>query len=363
MKQSDHLSIVELSSSNAEPEKTISSCSTPSNTVEFVHSVGVKSHSCRYCRHRRHHRNVLQYGDNKCADTPTSGIRASQRRCRPLTLSTWCRLFNGGSCYYYNKSLLKRGLAASLYLNNQLFVIKVNRRKCKQRRRKNVDNLNGLSKATETTDDTDSCATASVGSEDSVNADHNNYVRKRNKNEEVNNDEDGKKFVLVPSDSDIHSTIITKDLSKERKKKKIVKQRSDTNQIYFANFKKISFHNQCIKSNYYFCVWQSFFFALLTHAHRRLTHCCVAESSISDIGNLLFTKMLWMRSMKLKERLAVGFGVSLVLFTLLLVVDLQMDLGVSNKHLMPSHARVRYGADEDKKGVFREFKRKFLQKG
>lgn len=72
---------------------------------------------------------------------------------------------------------------------------------------------------------------------------------------------------------------------------------------------------------------------------------------------------MFMRSMKLKERLAVGFGVSLVLFTLLLVVDLQMDLGVSNKHLSPAHERVKYVPDVDKSGVFREFKRKFLQKG
>lgn len=72
-------------------------------------------------------------------------------------------------------------------------------------------------------------------------------------------------------------------------------------------------------------------------------------------------KML-LRSMKLKERLAVGLGVSLVLFTLLLVVDLQMDLGVSKGHLVPSHGRVKYVKDEDKNGVFRDFKRKFLQK-
>jgi hypothetical protein len=75
------------------------------------------------------------------------------------------------------------------------------------------------------------------------------------------------------------------------------------------------------------------------------------------------TKIMWLRSMKLKERLAVGFGVSLVLFTLLLIVDLQMDLGVATNHLVPSHARVKYVQDEDTNGVFRDFKRKFLQKG
>lgn len=72
--------------------------------------------------------------------------------------------------------------------------------------------------------------------------------------------------------------------------------------------------------------------------------------------------IMFMRSMKLKERLAMGLGVSLVLFTLLLVVDIQMDLGVSRGHLVPPHAKVRYVQDEDKNGVFEGFKRKFLQK-
>lgn len=74
-----------------------------------------------------------------------------------------------------------------------------------------------------------------------------------------------------------------------------------------------------------------------------------------------YNAKMFLRS-KLKERLAVGLGVSLVLFTLLLVVDLQMDLGVSKGHLVPPHAKVRYVHDEDKNGVFEGFKRKFLQK-
>lgn len=75
-----------------------------------------------------------------------------------------------------------------------------------------------------------------------------------------------------------------------------------------------------------------------------------------------FNAMSWIRSMKLKERLAVGLGVSLVLMTFLLVIDLQMDLGVARNHLVGSHGRVRYVNDEDKNGVFADFKRK-LQNG
>ena len=75
-------------------------------------------------------------------------------------------------------------------------------------------------------------------------------------------------------------------------------------------------------------------------------------------------KMYLMRSMKLKERLAVGFGVSLVLFTLLLVIDLQMDLGMSKSNYEPAsyHGRVKYNREDDISGVFKEFQRKFLQK-
>lgn len=82
----------------------------------------------------------------------------------------------------------------------------------------------------------------------------------------------------------------------------------------------------------------------------------------SVIAKIKLQFKMFIRSMKLKERLAMGLGVSLVLFTLLLVVDIQMDLGVSRGHLVPPHGRVRYVKDEDKNGVFEGFKRKFLQK-
>jgi hypothetical protein len=75
-------------------------------------------------------------------------------------------------------------------------------------------------------------------------------------------------------------------------------------------------------------------------------------------------KMYLLRSMKLKERLAVGLGAALVLFTLLLVIDLQMDLGVAKSNFPATgyHGRYKYIQDEDKTGVFKEFQRKFLEK-
>lgn len=74
--------------------------------------------------------------------------------------------------------------------------------------------------------------------------------------------------------------------------------------------------------------------------------------------------MLWFRQMKLKERLAVGFGISLVLFTLLLVVDLQLDLGMSSGgYMVPNqHGRIKYVNDNDQNGVFHDFQRRYLQK-
>lgn len=76
------------------------------------------------------------------------------------------------------------------------------------------------------------------------------------------------------------------------------------------------------------------------------------------------TKMGFLRSMKLKERIVMSFAASLVLFTLFLVIDVQMDFGVTSKHLLPSssHDKVRYVQNEDNAGFMRDFKRKFLQK-
>ena len=74
-----------------------------------------------------------------------------------------------------------------------------------------------------------------------------------------------------------------------------------------------------------------------------------------------------LRTMKLKERLAISLGATLILLTLLLVVDVQMDFGVTNRHLLPAqpmiqHQRVRYVDDDGGTGLLRDFKRKFLQK-
>ncbi|XP_041675449.1 extracellular serine/threonine protein CG31145 isoform X2 [Drosophila eugracilis] len=84
--------------------------------------------------------------------------------------------------------------------------------------------------------------------------------------------------------------------------------------------------------------------------------------------------MAVLRTMKLKERLVISLGATLVLLTLLLIVDVQMDFGVANRHLLQQqHHKIRLdGSDYDATGggggggggggMLHEFKRKFLQK-
>lgn len=79
-------------------------------------------------------------------------------------------------------------------------------------------------------------------------------------------------------------------------------------------------------------------------------------------GNGAVSGMFW-GGLKLKERLVVGFSVTAVVFTLLLVVDIQMDLGVSRKHLVPSHGRVKYVSQDDgPESVYNRFRNRLLQK-
>lgn len=69
-----------------------------------------------------------------------------------------------------------------------------------------------------------------------------------------------------------------------------------------------------------------------------------------------------MLNMKLKERLALAVSALLVFLTLMLVVDLQMDYGISG-HRVPLHGRVRISDDVDKgRSAYIEFRKRFLQK-
>uniref|UniRef100_A0A8D9F1Y7 Extracellular serine/threonine protein CG31145 n=1 Tax=Cacopsylla melanoneura TaxID=428564 RepID=A0A8D9F1Y7_9HEMI len=72
--------------------------------------------------------------------------------------------------------------------------------------------------------------------------------------------------------------------------------------------------------------------------------------------------------MKLRERIVLGISVSAVLFTLLLVMDLQMDTGYSGQHLVyPSHGRVKFGPSAgdgggNQRDAYNSFQKRFLQK-
>lgn len=67
--------------------------------------------------------------------------------------------------------------------------------------------------------------------------------------------------------------------------------------------------------------------------------------------------------LKLKERFVLGLSVVAVLFTLLLVIDIQMDYGYAGNYVVPSHGRVRYANREDgPEAAYNSFRKRFLQK-
>lgn len=66
--------------------------------------------------------------------------------------------------------------------------------------------------------------------------------------------------------------------------------------------------------------------------------------------------------LKLKERFIVGASVAAVLFTFFIVLDIQMDLGMSGHHLVPSHGRVKYVNEDGPGSAYNSFRKRFLQK-
>lgn len=60
----------------------------------------------------------------------------------------------------------------------------------------------------------------------------------------------------------------------------------------------------------------------------------------------------------------IGLSASAVLVTLILVVDLQLDLGMSGQHLTPSHGRLKFGDNGvDAPGsAYNSFRKRFLQR-
>lgn len=65
---------------------------------------------------------------------------------------------------------------------------------------------------------------------------------------------------------------------------------------------------------------------------------------------------------KAKERFLLALSAFVITFTLFLVIDLQLDLGYSGHHIVPSHGRVKFGDDINKQTVYNNFRRRFLQK-
>ena len=71
---------------------------------------------------------------------------------------------------------------------------------------------------------------------------------------------------------------------------------------------------------------------------------------------------LAVRFIRFRERLILSLSAFAILFTVFLVMDLQLDLGYSGHHLVPSHGRVKFGEDPNRDTVYNNFRRKFLQR-
>lgn len=69
------------------------------------------------------------------------------------------------------------------------------------------------------------------------------------------------------------------------------------------------------------------------------------------------------RMMRIKEKLIFAFSVFAILFTVLLVMDLQMDLGYSGHHLIPSHGRVKMADEQYRDTVYNNYRRRFNYRG
>ncbi|XP_043484767.1 extracellular serine/threonine protein CG31145 [Leptopilina heterotoma] len=71
---------------------------------------------------------------------------------------------------------------------------------------------------------------------------------------------------------------------------------------------------------------------------------------------------LAVKIIRMREKLIVGLSAFAILFTIFLVMDLQLDLGYSGHHLVSSHGRVKFGDDPNRDTVYNNFRRKFLQR-
>ncbi|XP_031778010.1 extracellular serine/threonine protein CG31145 isoform X2 [Nasonia vitripennis] len=69
------------------------------------------------------------------------------------------------------------------------------------------------------------------------------------------------------------------------------------------------------------------------------------------------TIKLAQRCVRLREKLIIGLAALAILFTILLVMDLQLDLGYSGHHLLPSHGRVKMSEDPERDTVYNNFRK------
>lgn len=92
--------------------------------------------------------------------------------------------------------------------------------------------------------------------------------------------------------------------------------------------------------------------------------CNSNSSQLSQIDQSVAVSKMIRGGLKWKERVVVGLCVAVVLFTLLVLVDVQMDLGFATRPaLVASHGRVKFDMPEERpESVYNRFKKRLLQK-
>lgn len=91
--------------------------------------------------------------------------------------------------------------------------------------------------------------------------------------------------------------------------------------------------------------------------------CCSREKASGDCAHPLLIRpkdRMKLKMIRIRDKFVLALSAFAILFTLLLVMDLQMDLGYSGHHLVASHARVKLGDRPDT--VYNNFRRRFLQR-
>lgn len=90
------------------------------------------------------------------------------------------------------------------------------------------------------------------------------------------------------------------------------------------------------------------------HSHRRLKE--EQQQQMQKVQQMNWTMKFAAKVLRLKERFIIGLAAFVIVCTFLLVMDLQLDLGYSGHHLLPSHGRMKMSEDPQRDTVYNNFR-------